>query len=166
MDECKAIITRRGFVAGVAKTAAAGLVLPGVLDTLAPALSPPHTTRCLAMQMLCIIRYEIDPYQREAFKQYASNWSNVIPRCGGHLLGYFLPWQGTNYVGWGMLAFDSLAAYETYQARLREDPDGKSNFAFAQEKRFILKEERNFVEVVDGTFGIPATTPQASPRAP
>ncbi|HJR12347.1 MAG TPA: NIPSNAP family protein [Rhodanobacteraceae bacterium] len=108
------------------------------------------------MKIVCIIRYEIDPYQREAFKSYAENWGKVIPRCGGDLIGYFLPWQGTNYVGWGLIAFDSLAAYEAYQVRLRQDTDGRKNFAFAEEKRFILKEERNFIEVVDGTFGIPA----------
>jgi hypothetical protein len=27
----------------------------------------------------------------------------------------------------------------------------------AQNERLILREERNFVEVVDGTFGIPTT---------
>ena len=108
------------------------------------------------MTIVCIIRYEIDPYQREAFKTYAENWGKVIPRCGGNLIGYFLPWQGTNYVGWGLIAFNSLASYEAYQKRLRQDADGRNNFAFAQKNRFILKEERNFVEVVDGTFNIPA----------
>ena len=108
------------------------------------------------MTIVCIIRYEIDPYQREAFKTYAENWGKVIPRCGGNLIGYFLPWQGTNYVGWGLIAFDSLASYEAYQKRLGQDADGRNNFAFAQKNRFILKEERNFVEVVDGTFNIPA----------
>ncbi len=110
------------------------------------------------MKMVCVIRYEIDPYQREAFERYARTWGHVIPRCGGHLLGYFLPWQGTNYVGWGLIAFDSLTAYETYQLRLREDAEGRANFEFAQKQRFILKEERNFVEVVDGTFELPATS--------
>ncbi|HJR11644.1 MAG TPA: NIPSNAP family protein [Rhodanobacteraceae bacterium] len=108
------------------------------------------------MKIVCIIRYEIDPYQREAFNTYAENWGKVIPRCGGHLIGYFLPWQGTNDVGWGLIGFDTLASYEVYQTRLREDADGRKNFAFAQEKRFILKEERNFIEVVEGTFDIPA----------
>jgi hypothetical protein len=111
------------------------------------------------MTIVCIIRYEIDPFQRDAFKEYAETWGRVIPRCGGHLLGYFLPWQGTNYVGWGLIALDSLDAYETYQARLHQDPEAQKNFAFAQAKRFIVKEERNFVEVVDGTFEIPARAP-------
>ncbi len=108
------------------------------------------------MTVTCLIRYEIDPFKRELFKSYAEAWGRIIPRCGGHLVGYFLPWQGTNDVGWGLIAFDGLAAYEKYQARLREDPEGQKNFEMAQSKRFILREERNFVEVVEGTFDIPA----------
>jgi len=105
----------------------------------------------------CFIRYEIDPFQREAFKEYAENWGRIIPRCGGHLVGYFLPWEGTNTIAWGLIAFDSLAAYEAYRARLKSDPEARANFEAAQTKRFILREERTFTEVVDGTFGIPAT---------
>jgi hypothetical protein len=104
----------------------------------------------------CFIRYQIDPFQRDAFKQYAENWGRIIPRCGGHLIGYFLPHEGTNDVGWGLISFDSLAAYETYRARLRKDAQAVENFATAQRERFILREERTFVEVVDGTFGLPA----------
>jgi hypothetical protein len=100
----------------------------------------------------CIIRYQIDPFQRDAFKQYAANWGRIIPRCGGHLVGYFIPHEGTNDVAWGLLAFDSLASYESYRARLRTDPEARQNFEMAQTKRLILREERNFVEVVDGTF--------------
>ncbi len=108
------------------------------------------------MGITCVIRYEIDPFQRDAFKQYAENWGRIIPKCGGHLLGYFLPHEGTNNVAWGLIAFDSLAAYEAYRARLKSDPDGRRNFTMAQELRFILKEERSFVEVVEGTLGMPA----------
>ena len=108
------------------------------------------------MTIVCVIRYQIDPYQREAFKQYAENWGRIIPRCGGHLVGYFLPHEGTNDIAWGLIAFESLAAYEVYRARLRSDTEGRDNFAKAVNKRLILREERNFVEVVDGTFGIPS----------
>ena len=111
------------------------------------------------MRVTCVIRYEIDPYQREAFKEYAQNWGRIIPRCGGHLVGYFLPYEGTNDVAWGLVAFDSLASYEAYRARLKSDPEGRENFAMAEARRFILREERNFVESVDGTFGVPATGP-------
>jgi hypothetical protein len=115
-----------------------------------------HSKRT-SMKITCVIRYEIDPFQRDAFKKYAENWGRIIPRLGGHLVGYFLPYEGTNYVGWGLVAFDSLAAYETYKARLKADPEARENLAMAQSKRFILREERNFVEVVDGTFGMPST---------
>ena len=107
------------------------------------------------MTITCVIRYEIDPFQREAFADYARTWGGIIPRCGGHLVGYFLPHEGTNDVAWGLIAFDSLAAYETYRAGLKADPDARVNFAMASTKRLILREERTFVEVVDGTFGLP-----------
>ena len=109
------------------------------------------------MTITCGIRYQIDPFQREAFKKYAENWGRIIPRCGGHLVGYFLPYEGTNDVAWGLIAFDTLASYERYKARLKSDKEARENFEMAQTKRLILREERNFVEVVDGTFGIPST---------
>jgi hypothetical protein len=109
------------------------------------------------MTITCFIRYQIDPFQREEFKKYAENWGRIIPRCGGHLVGYFLPHEGTNDVAWGLIAFDSLASYEAYRTRLRSDREARANFAMAQSKQLILREERTFVEVVDGTFGFPAT---------
>ena len=108
------------------------------------------------MTITCIIRYQIDPFQRDTFKKYAENWGAIIPRCGGHLVGYFLPHEGTNDVAWGLIAFDTLASYEAYRTRLKLDPQARENFTMAQTKRLILREERNFVEVVDGTFGLPA----------
>jgi hypothetical protein len=114
-------------------------------------------SRRRSMTILCIIRYQIDPFQREAFKLYAENWGRIIPRCGGHLVGYFLPYEGTNDVGWGLIAFDSLASYEAYRSRLKSDSEALANLAMAQNKRFILREERNFVEGADGTLGIPST---------
>jgi hypothetical protein len=104
------------------------------------------------MTITCFIRYQIDPFQREQFRAYADNWGRIIPRCGGHLVGYFLPHEGTNDEAWGLVAFDSLAAYEAYRERLRDDDEGRANFAMAREKRFILREQRTFVELVDGTF--------------
>jgi len=105
------------------------------------------------MTLTCFIRYELDPFQIGAFRDYAEHWGRIIPRCGGHLLGYFLPCEGSNYEAWGLIAFDSLAAYEAYRARLRADPEGRANFERAQRQRFILREERRFTEVVDGTLG-------------
>ena len=110
----------------------------------------------LSHAITCFIRYEIDPFQKEAFKTYAENWGRIIPRCGGHLIGYFLPHEGSNYEAWGLISFDSLAAYEAYRTRLRQDAEGVANFAWAHEKRFILKEQRTF------TQGVPSTLNQCS----
>jgi NIPSNAP len=104
------------------------------------------------MQITCFIRYQIDPFQRDEFKKYAQNWGSIIPRCGGHLLGYFLPYEGTNDIAWGLIAFESLASYEAYRNRLKSDPEARQNFTNVYNKRVILREERNFVEIVDGTL--------------
>lgn len=108
------------------------------------------------MAIICVIRYQIDPFQKDAFKKYAENWGRIIPRCGGGLVECLLPWEGTNDIGWGLIAFDSLASYERYRARLKSDKEACENFATAQTRRFSLREERSFAEVVAGTFGIPS----------
>lgn len=144
-------ITRREAIASIAAI--------GASLTLGFDASATPQSRSKQMTITCVIRYQIDPFQCDAFKTYAENWGRIIPRCGGHLVGYFLPYEGTNDIGWGLIAFDSLASYEAYKARLKSDPEARENFAMAQTKRFILREERNFVEVVDGTFGIPSTLP-------
>lgn len=94
------------------------------------------------------IRYEIDPFQRDAFARYAQAWARIIPRCGGHLIGYWLPHEGTNFEAWGLISFDDLAAYERYRARLKVDAEGAANFAFAQAHKFIQKETRSFLSPI------------------
>jgi hypothetical protein len=47
------------------------------------------------------------------------------------------------------IAFDSIAAYERYRARRKADTEGRANFAFAQEKRLMLREQRTFLENVE-----------------
>ena len=106
------------------------------------------------MKVTVVIRYQIDPFQRAAFAEYARNWGRIIPECGGYLVGYFLPYEGTNDVAYGLIAFEHLAAYEAYRARLRSHPQARANFTFAESKRLILREERTFVEIVDGTLGV------------
>jgi hypothetical protein len=100
------------------------------------------------MTVTCCIRYVIDPFQLEAFEAYARRWLTVIPKCGGQLLGYFLPHEGTNNVALALISFESLSAYEAYRARLRADADGAANFATAMAQRFILSEERTFLRMV------------------
>jgi hypothetical protein len=114
------------------------------------------------MAITCFIRYRIDPFQRDAFRAYAETWARVIPRCGGDLIGYFLPHEGTNDVAWGLIGFASLADYERYRAALRADPEGRANFARAAEERFILAEERSWLEDVAATRGRAAVAARAA----
>ncbi len=100
------------------------------------------------MMVVCYIRYEIDPHRRDAFEEYAKNWIAIIPACGGELIGYFMPHEGTNYVAHALIGFDSLASYETYRARLKDNAKSRANFDFAERQRLILKEERTFLRPV------------------
>jgi NIPSNAP len=138
-------IGRRESIQSIAAIAA------GLATVPTPRVSMPEPP-AQAVALACFIRYQIDPFQLDAFRQYAHAWGTIIPRCGGHLIGYFTPHEGTNDVGWGLIAFDSLASYERYRARIKSDPDARANLAMAQAKRLILREERNFVGIVDGTF--------------
>lgn len=146
VEPSTAQISRREVIVGMAAVCAALTLNNDVLGR-------PYTAR-KQMTIICIIRYQIDPSQRDDFKKYAENWGRIIPRCGGHLVGYFLPYEGTNDVGWGLIAFNSLASYEQYKARLKSDPEAQENFVMVQTKRVILREERNFVQAVDGTFEV------------
>ena len=82
------------------------------------------------------------------FQEYARRWLSIIPRCGGDLIGYWMPHEGTSNIASALITFESLAAYEGYRARLRTDKEGMANFGFAEENRFILAEERTFLRQV------------------
>jgi hypothetical protein len=140
--------------------------LTAVLMLGGPSLATRTPEQGKEMRITCFIRYQIDPFQIDAFREYAAHWGRIIPRCGGNLIGYFLPHEGTNDIAWGLIGFESLAAYEAYRMRLRTDAEGQANFAFAQAKRLILREERTFLENVPGTIGIPAIAASACDSPP
>lgn len=100
------------------------------------------------MPITVFIRYQLDPFKRAQFEDYARRWLAIIPRCGGELVGYFMPHEGTNNIAFALISFENLAAYEAYRARLRGDAEGLANFSFAEENRFILAEERTFLRKV------------------
>jgi hypothetical protein len=93
----------------------------------------------------CFIRYEIDPFKVAAFKEYARNWGQIIPRCGADLIGYYAPHEGSATTAYGVYSIENLAAYETYRARLRSSPEGQANYAFSKREGFIRREERIFL---------------------
>src|SRR3954469_7431543 len=100
------------------------------------------------MSVTVFIRYQLDPFKRAQFEEYSKRWLTIIPRCGGDLIGYFMPHEGTNNIAFALITFESLAAYETYRARLRQDAEGMANFHFAEDNKFILAEERTFLRKV------------------
>jgi hypothetical protein len=100
------------------------------------------------MTITVFIRYQLDPFKRPMFEEYAKRWLTIIPRCGGELIGYWMPHEGTNNIAFALISFDSLAAYESYRARLRADKEGMANFSFAEENQLILAEERTFLRQV------------------
>src|SRR5438105_4090682 len=104
--------------------------------------------RRLHMTVTVFIRYQLDPFKRDAFEAYAGRWMEIIPRCGGDLVGYWMPHEGTNNIAYALISFETLAAYEAYRARLRADDRGIANFHFAEQERFILAEERTFLRRV------------------
>jgi hypothetical protein len=93
------------------------------------------------MPITVFIRYQLDPFKRAMFEEYSKKWLSIIPKCGGDLIGYWMPDEGTNNIAFALISFDSLAAYESYRARLRADSDGEEN-------KFILAEERTFLRKV------------------
>lgn len=101
----------------------------------------------------CFIRYEIDPFKVEAFEQYARNWGEAIPRCGAELIGYFAPHEGSATTAYGVYSIESLATYEAYRARLRDDPLGRENYAFARKEQFIRREDRMFLRLASAPHG-------------
>ena len=101
------------------------------------------------MTITVFIRYQIDPFRRDVFEAYAKRWLDLIPTCGGDVVGYWMPHEGTNNIAFGLVSFENLAAYETYRARLRADPASLANFQFAEKERFIVAEERTFLRRVE-----------------
>ncbi len=96
----------------------------------------------------CFIQYELDPFKLESFERYAEGWNEAIPRCGAQLLGYFAPHEGSATRAYGVYSIESLAAYEEYRVRLKQDPLARSNFEFSQKEQFIRRENRLFLRQI------------------
>ncbi len=105
------------------------------------------------MSITCIIRYQIDPTKHAQFERYAQNWGQAIPRNGADLVGYFGPHEGSATTAYGIYHVDSLAAYEGYRERLRNDPLGRENYEFAQREKFLQREDRLFLRLMSEPHG-------------
>ena len=96
------------------------------------------------------IRYTIDIHKTAEFEQYARKWPDPIRRCGGELVGYFLPTKiaGPTNFALALINFPTLAAYEHYREALMRDADAKANVEFADNAHCILLEDRTILRQV------------------
>ncbi len=79
----------------------------------------------------------------------AHKWmeGDIIRRCGGKPVGYFLPKKGlgdSDNIALALIGFKSLADYENYRGKLMDDSDARANLAEAEKSRCILSEERSY----------------------
>ena len=93
----------------------------------------------------CCIQYTLDPRKIAAFEEYALRWPPIIERCGGSLVGYYLPKEGANNFALALIDFPSLADYEVYRQRLTADTDAQQNLAGSADSGCILAESRSFL---------------------
>ena len=71
------------------------------------------------MITLCI-RYTLDISKLADFEDYARRFPEPIERCGGKLVGYYLPTKiaGPTNFALALIDFPTLAAYEIYRGQL------------------------------------------------
>ena len=101
------------------------------------------------MITLCI-RYELDQNKLRDFEAYARAWPEPIRRCGGDLIGYFLPtkFAGRTDQAFALISFPDLAAYQKYRDALMKDPDALKNVACIESSGCIRCEDRSFLQRV------------------
>jgi hypothetical protein len=101
------------------------------------------------MITLCI-RYTLDIGKLADFEDYARRFPEPIERCGGKLVGYYLPTKiaGPTNFALALIDFPSLAAYEIYRDNLLADADGLENVRRMEKSGCVLIEDRSFLRQV------------------
>ena len=101
------------------------------------------------MLTVCI-RYTLDSHKLADFERYAREWPEPIRRCGGELIGYYLPTKIAGPTNWAiaLIDFPSLAAYEQYRHALTKDPQANANVEFADNSGCIQVEDRTVLRRV------------------
>jgi hypothetical protein len=93
----------------------------------------------------CYLRYVLDPHKLDEFEHYGRLWMPLVERFGGRHHGYFLPSEGANNIAYALFSFPSLAEYERYRERSKNDPECVAAFQYAEKTRCILSYERSFL---------------------
>lgn len=101
-----------------------------------------------SQSLVCSIQHVIDATKAGAFEAYARQWGTGAARCGGRVLGVFAPHDATGETALTLVAFASLADYETFEARMTIDPDAVAASRLAKAQRVILSESRAFSRCV------------------
>jgi hypothetical protein len=93
------------------------------------------------------LRYTFNPNKIRDFKSYVDAELEPIRRCGGRIVGYFLPtdFAGPDNEACGLIDFESLATYEQYRAALADDPAHKTNAARLEESGAIVSVNRSLI---------------------
>ena len=99
------------------------------------------------MLTLCI-RYTLDAAKLADFEAYARAITGPIERCGGKVVGYFVPtkFAGPTNIGLSLIDFPSLAAYERYREALAADSEHVEVARRAAQSGVILVEDRSFLQ--------------------
>lgn len=97
----------------------------------------------------CVIRYEVNLEQVDAFRAYAYSWIELIEKYGGTHHGYFVPEpeaddmpephfsfpglgrSAPTNIGYALFSFPDVASYDAYRADVSADPE-----CIAATKRF------------------------------
>lgn len=96
----------------------------------------------------CYVRYIVDASKLNEFEAYGKMWIPLVEKFGGEHHGYFLPAEGANNIALALFSFPSLAAYETYRSRSKDDPECIAALKYAEETRCVISYERSFFRPV------------------
>ena len=101
------------------------------------------------MITLCI-RYTLDISKLADFEDYARRFPEPIERCGGKLVGYYMPTKiaGPTNFALALIDFPGLAAYEIYRANLLADADAVENVRRMEKSGCVLIEDRSILRQV------------------
>jgi hypothetical protein len=96
------------------------------------------------------IRYQIDHHKHPDFETYARALAPPIGRCGGNLIGYFLPtrFAGRTTEALALIGFADLTAYERYRDALAQDPEAAACLARVESSGCIASEDRSILRPV------------------
>lgn len=96
------------------------------------------------------IRYTLNPNNLADFRAYAEAEQEPIRRCGGTIVGYFVPteFSGPTNEALGLIEFPSLAAYEEYRSKLASDADHKKFAKRLEESGVIVAMNRSLIQRV------------------